>query len=138
MTAKNFLNQCYQIDKLIACDRNLIKKLEGLKAVGFDEKVQTSAKNSNEERNLKICELQEEIRAEINRLIETVKAVKDEIAKIEDKDEKLILTMRYIEYAKWEKIAERMNYSLMQIYRIHNSALEHVEINLKKQNSIDC
>lgn len=39
-----------------------------------------------------------------------------------------LLRLRYIEGLTWEKIAERMNYSCMQINRLHNKALNQINM----------
>lgn len=48
-----------------------------------------------------------------------------EIDKMEQEDEKNILLLKYINGYTWEQICEVMNYSLRQVYYIHNKALEH-------------
>lgn len=48
-----------------------------------------------------------------------------EIHKMEQEDEKNVLLLKYINGYTWEQICEIMNYSLRQVYYIHNKALEH-------------
>lgn len=40
--------------------------------------------------------------------------------------EKNILTLKYISGYTWEQISEITNYSLRQVYNIHNKALNHI------------
>lgn len=42
--------------------------------------------------------------------------------------EKNILLLKYIHGYTWEEISEHLNYSLRQIYNIHNHALEHLTL----------
>lgn len=51
-----------------------------------------------------------------------------DIGKMENETEKELLTYRYLRGYTWEKIGQRMNYSIEQAHRIHNRALEHFEI----------
>lgn len=53
------------------------------------------------------------------------------IDQMEDETEKNILILKYIQNHTWEEICEIMNYSLRQIYNLHNRALEH--FNLKTE-----
>lgn len=47
------------------------------------------------------------------------------VEEMESQDEKTVLIMHYLQRLSFEKIAEKMGYSLRQIYRIHGMALEH-------------
>ena len=51
------------------------------------------------------------------------------IEQMENETEKNILILKYIQNHTWEEICEIMNYSLRQIYNLHNQALEHFNIN---------
>lgn len=45
-----------------------------------------------------------------------------------ESDEALILTLRYIEGLRWDVISEKCNLSKRQIFRIHNKALDNLNI----------
>ncbi len=51
------------------------------------------------------------------------------IEEMENKTEKTLLTLKYIERYTWEEVCEKMNYSLRQIYNLHNSVLKHYKLN---------
>lgn len=49
-----------------------------------------------------------------------------EINQMSSEIEKNILTLKYISGYTWEQISEITNYSLRQVYNIHNHALLHI------------
>lgn len=73
-------------------------------------------------------------RAEEQYILERYKRIQKcmEITKqielLQDEDEKDVLFYRYIKCLKWEIVAEKMGYSVMQIHRIHGRALNHFKV----------
>ena len=61
---------------------------------------------------------------EKNALCETIIC---SIEKMENETEKTLLTLKYIEGYTWEEVCEIMNYSLRQVYYLHNNALKHYQ-----------
>jgi DNA-directed RNA polymerase specialized sigma subunit len=50
-----------------------------------------------------------------------------------------VLELRYLQYMKWEDIAQRMNYSERQTTRLHGIALEKMQKLLKMSpNVLEC
>lgn len=50
----------------------------------------------------------------------------DKIEALEDEQEKRLLKYRYIRGYRWEVIAEKMGYSIRQVFNIHNKALHNI------------
>ena len=71
-----------------------------------------------------------EIDVEINREIDELQIVRQEIRaalnQLEDENLKLLMEYRYIDGLTWEQIAVKMNYSYMQICRLHGKALRTI------------
>lgn len=71
-----------------------------------------------------------EIDAEINREIDELQTVRQEIRaalnQLEDESLKLLMEYRYIDGLTWDQIAVKMNYSYMQICRLHGKALRTI------------
>lgn len=44
---------------------------------------------------------------------------------MENENERMVLTYRYLRSYTWEKIAEKMNFDVRHIFRIHGSALKN-------------
>ena len=47
----------------------------------------------------------------------------DKIESLEDEQEKRLMKYRYIRGYRWEVIADKMGYSIRQVFNIHNKAL---------------
>ena len=69
----------------------------------------------------------EKIKREENLYIRARDAAKGKINKVEDGDERALLTARYLINKKWEDIASDMDYSVPGIYKLHGRALIHFE-----------
>ena len=79
-----------------------------------------------EEILVKIVDLEHEIDADVDRLIEVRDSIKSIIEAVEDDRERLLLQYRYLDGRTFEEIAVQMNYSWRQIHRLHSKALTNV------------
>ena len=70
----------------------------------------------------------DEMRDAINLRKTRMDRVRAVIMHVPDERGQHILIMRYMEFLKWDQIAETMCYDVRQIHRIHNQALQHVEL----------
>ena len=59
------------------------------------------------------------------------KEITDRIERMDNEDEKDVLTYRYIRLMKWESIAVRMNCSWKQVHRIHSRALNNFKLDIE-------
>jgi len=133
MTAKQYLMQARYLNELI---NSHIKELEQLRliltsvpSIDFSkEKVQGGKLPGDKISNIiaKIVDLEKQIKDEINSFIDLKKEIHDVIEAVKNPNERLILRCRYIEFLTWEQVAERTNYSIRQVYRIHARALKNV------------
>lgn len=76
----------------------------------------------------KIIDFENEIQTEIDEAVDLEKEIRTVINRQENESERLLLKLRYIDFNTWEEVAEKMNYSVMQVWRIHNSALKNLKI----------
>lgn len=53
------------------------------------------------------------------------KRIVKKVSQMESEIEKNILLLKYISGYTWEEVSEMTNYSLRQVYNIHNRALKH-------------
>lgn len=73
----------------------------------------------------KVDELEKKIlRKRYNRL-QKQQEIRNRIERMEDENEKDVLTYRYLRGMKWEDIAVKMGYSWRRIHYIHSKALEN-------------
>ncbi len=80
----------------------------------------------------KIADLDAEINAEIDKLVDVQRDILQTIGNVADERLRIILTERYINCRTFEQIAVTVNYSYMQTCRLHGKALSAV------QNVIEC
>lgn len=135
MTAKQYLMQARHLNELI---NSHIKELEQLRliltsvpSIDFSkEKVQGGKLPGDKISNIiaKIVDLEKQIKDEIDRFVDLKKEIHDAIEAVKNPKERLVLRCRYIEFLTWREIAERTNYSIKQVYRIHSQALKNVVV----------
>lgn len=74
----------------------------------------------------KVLEIDEEINREIDELQIVRQEIRAALNQLEDENLKLLMEYRYIDGLTWEQIAVKMNYSYMQICRLHGKALRTI------------
>lgn len=142
VNAKQYLKQAYKLNERIESDKIELENLRSLStSIACDmtqEKVQSST-SGDKTLNIicAIVDLEDEIKNEIEKLIRLKKQIRDVINKVEDVDEMLVLKYRYLMFLQWDEICEKMNYSKRQMYRIHDSALEHVKVPFSTDMALD-
>jgi len=81
----------------------------------------------------KIVDLENEIDADIDRLITIRDGIKAAIDAVEDDRERLLLQYRYLDGRTFEWIASEMNFHWQWIHRLHKKALKKLEINVCRE-----
>ena len=84
--------------------------------------------NSTDDLYVQVAAGYSHIMDEINLRKARMERVRAVIMHVPDEREKHVLIMRYMEFMKWDQISETMCYDVRQIHRIHNQALQHVEL----------
>ena len=134
MTAKEYLQQAYRLNELIDSDVHELERLRDLagriSSPNFGERVQSS-------RNLDapfvkylgdIMEMEEKIQKELCRLVVLKKQILAALESVTDREERLLLTYRYLNNESWEQIAEGLSVSMSTVHRIHASALRNFPV----------
>ena len=75
----------------------------------------------------KIVDREREINRDIDALVELQREISGNIALVSDDKLRLLLELRYINCLTFERIACEMNYSYMQVCRLHGKALKEFE-----------
>ena len=131
MTAKEYLNQAYWLD------RRIDSKLEQLSALRdtatkttavMDGEVVSHTRNVHSLQDViaKIIDMQEEINGDIDALVDLKRDIMRTIKGIENPEYQTLLELRYLCFKRWEEISVVMNYNLRHIYRLHDEALEKI------------
>lgn len=132
--AVEFLSQARHADVRI---NSKLEELYSLKALA--EKVTTTYQkdmvdgsrdvHKREEIICKIVDMQNEINADIDQLIDMKRQIKKMIKAVPFVDGRTILEMRYVNLCKWEEIAVGMHYALRSVHYIHDKAIAFLEEN---------
>ena len=83
----------------------------------------------------KIVDLQTEINADIDELVDLKREIVQTIKRLKDMEFQTILERRYLVFESWEKIAAGMGYDLRYLLKLHGRALEEVQTLLEKNGS---
>lgn len=129
MTAKKYLEQYRCLDCDIRIKQDQLSRLRELaELVSPSGNGSSSGEISDKvgKTAAKVVDAENEIKEMINRLITLKRTIEKIIGYVEDSKLRQILTLRYINGHTFEKIAEKMGYSSMQIYRLHRKAMENV------------
>lgn len=132
MTAKEYLQRLQRLDivikQKISEKEELQRKTGYISAVDYSKgKVSTapSGEAAFEKITDHICDLEMEINSEIDRFVVTKHKIINQIQSLNNVDEISVLHKRYVEFLTFEKIAVEMNYTIRNIYFIHNRALQN-------------
>lgn len=134
MTAKEYLSQAHRLNELIDADSKELERLRDLSSrisgSNFGERVQTS-------RNIdppfvkylgEIDEMKRKIQKELCDLVSLKNNILSALKKMPNRDERLLLTYRYLNNESWEQIAVSLYVSMRTVHRIHSSALQNFPV----------
>lgn len=132
MNAKEYLSQAFRLDQKINSKLEQVSKLRNLsmKASGLRlaERISGTKEHSLMESALvKMIDLEYEINADIDRLVDLKREMATLIERVNDPSQRLLLEMRYLCGNTWEDIAQKMGYDLRWVYRLHGKALQEFD-----------
>ena len=133
MNAKEYLSQAVRLDQKINSKLEQVSKLRNLsmKASGLRlaERISGTKEHSLMESALvKMIDLEYEINADIDRLVDLKREMATLIERVNDPSQRLLLEMRYLCGNTWEDIAQKMGYDLRWVYRLHGKALQEFDL----------
>ena len=130
--AKEYLGQDYRIDQRIN------SKIEQVSALNYMATKATSTISDmpgSASRNIhrmedvivKIIDLQNEINADIDELVDFKAEVMSVIKSIDNLEYQTLLELRYLCFKPWEQIAIELGYSINNVFKMHRKAIELLE-----------
>ena len=129
MTAKEYLSQYKSANREI--DRLIEEKARWMDLATRITPAQTQGGRASGSENgkiplvvEKIIEAEEKINARVDELVDLRREIEARLAMMSEDKQREVLHRRYILGQKWEEIALNMNYSYMQVCRIHGAALQ--------------
>lgn len=131
---KYYLNQVYRIEKMLKMlEREYnqkVKEIDNISISNSEIKLNSvSSKVENKviellalENDIKECKIKKEV---------AIDKISKVIDKVDDETLKKLLKLRYLEFRKWDNIADILGYSNKHVFKLHNQALKYIEKNLK-------
>ena len=132
LSAKDYLSQAYKIDQRINSKIEQVQSLRALaeKATSTLSHTPTSGtRNVHRMENIiaKMVDLESEINADIDFLVDLKREIVTVIKCVECLEFRTLLELRYLCFKTWEQIAVEVNWSIRQVYYMHGEALREVE-----------
>ena len=133
MTAKEYLGQAYRLDQRINSKLEQVLSLRDLttKATAtMSDMPGGGSQNVYKMQDIigKIVDLENEINADIDRLVDLKREMVAVIKAVESPEYQTLLELRYLCFKTWAQIAIEMDYSIEYAFRAHKKALEKVKI----------
>lgn len=135
MSAKDYLKQAYNIDRILRSKLEQIERLESL-SVSASQKIDTiggSAPHDNtkgskvENMVVDIVVLKEEAQKQTAKLVAKRLEITKTIAAVGNLTLQYILEERYLLYKSWDEVRSESGFSKDYLYRLHREALRIVE-----------
>jgi hypothetical protein len=131
-SAKDYLLQAYRIDLRINSKLEQVQSLRDLAEKAVTTLCDTP---NNGTRNIhhmecviaKMVDLESEINADIDDLVELKREIVSLIKYVEDPELQTLLELRYLCFKTWEQISVELHLDIRWIHRLHNKALNEVD-----------
>lgn len=132
MNAFDYLSQAYMLEQRIQTKLQHVSSLRSLaKTVssftGNEPVVHTRNVTQLEDTVIKIMEQEQELNAEIDRLVDLKREIMDVLDEVKDMNFRLILEKRYLCFESWSKIGEEMGHTDRWAQLKHEAALRVVQ-----------
>ena len=130
MEAKEYLERLLFLDKEISSKIATIQSLKSLAekcTATLSDMPKSQGVKSKEDIIIKKIILEQEMDLNVNQLIDHKKEAMKRIEGLNQPIYKILLWERYINGKSWVRIAKNLNYSNMQIHRLHSSALKEFQ-----------
>lgn len=138
MDKKIFLKQICQIDQLILCNQEELKRLEeqstGISGGNYSGDRVRGGGFNKEARFTEIVSdmliLREQIEKDTKKMVSLKKIVRSALEKMENVEERLLLQRKYFLGESWKMVAYHLKISDSAVFRLHQSALAHLELEI--------
>jgi len=140
MNAKEYLSQAFRLDQRINSKLDQVSSLRDLAAkitasYSPDRVDGTKQRSPKENILVKIIDYENEIDADIDRLVDLKIEITTIIRNVNDADSQLLLELRYLNFKTWVEIATAMGFTFQWIHSLHKKALQ--KINIKPLIKVD-
>lgn len=130
---KDELMKAFRIDQEID---NMMEQISALSDLATKASQTLSDMPGSPNRNIhkhediivKMIDMQQDLQKKIDSLLDTKQHVANLISQVKDREGRLVLQQRYLQYEKWEEIASDLGYTVRQVFRIHDEALSEIKL----------
>ncbi len=141
MTVKGYLSQAYKLDQQIdsKCEQVFALRALATKATAALGGMPNGGRKDPRSMETIICRLADmeaEINADIDRLLDIKQETKRLIAAVDKPIYRIILELRYLCYKPWCEIADRLGYDPHYLLKLHGKALREVNIPTDSEKKI--
>ena len=131
--AKKYLSQAFGLNQRIESKLKQIDELHYLASkatVTYSDMPRNpnKGKSKAEETVIKIMELEEEIKANMDTLVNLKQDIIRRIKAVKEPELQTILDLRYLAYMRWEQIAIELDYGIDNVYILHRKALDQIMV----------
>ena len=131
MNAKEYLSQVMHIDQRINSKLEQVVKLresatKATATLSDMPRPDSHSMQTMENTICKIVDLEREINADIDALVDLKTQARRVIGQLKNPDQQLVLELRYLCYRPWTDIMEELGISETSVYRIHGEALKNI------------
>lgn len=136
MKAKEYLSQARLLDQRINVRLEQVTSLRNLAAKAsstLSDVAPSGMRNIHrmEDIIMKIIDLENEINADIDDLVDLKREIIAAIHSIRDVEYRTVLELRYLCFKPWEQIAVEMDCGIDNVYKLHQKALKKLEVSEK-------
>lgn len=133
MTAKEYLNQAYWLDRRINSkleQLSILKEMATKTTSLMSDDVVTHSRNVHSMQDVinKIVDIQNEINGDIDRLVDLKSDIMRTISEVKNPIYQTLLELRYLCFKDWTAIAISMNCTESNVYKIYSRALQAVNV----------
>ena len=131
--AKKYLSQAFGLNQRIESRLKQIDELHNLATkatVTYSDMPRNPNKGHSkvEDTVIKIMSLEEEIKKDMDQLVNLKQDIIRRIRAVEEPELQTILDLRYLAYMRWEEIAIELGYGIDNVYHLHRKALDEIKI----------
>ena len=130
MEAKEYLERLMFLDKEISSKIATIQSLKSLAekcTATLSDMPKSQGLKTKEDIIIKKIILEQKLDLNVDQLIDHKKEAMEKIEGMGEPIYKILLWERYINGKSWVRIAQNLNYSNMQIHRLHSNALKEFQ-----------
>jgi DNA-directed RNA polymerase specialized sigma subunit len=132
LSAKEYLSQAFRIDQRINAKLEQVENLRCRSTKTTATLSDTSVMYTRDAHSadgiiVKLIDLENEINADIDRLVDLKRDIYEVFRSIHDPELQLLLELRYLCYKNWSEISVALDLDDRYVYKLHGRALTEVE-----------